>query len=317
MNLLVPLDRRPLLERRRHAALLERRGRDGERLALDGGERVARLDLELVAPQVREDAVAVALEREGDLDACGRRAASSRCRSGCPSDRRERPVSSCRLYWTCAVDDEERPRELEGVRHLVLELDLGARPCGAAADDRVAEEREAGVATPDLVLELVDTLLEVAQAHRVRRAVHRLIRRRLRVHVDAHAPEARSAPSRPRSPRPRRARRSGCRAPRPTRPKPTPWSPSASRFAPRRRASRRREEAPRSTPSSLDVACEVSPSFRARPAAALREAPADPATQAGRVYVRVRCLCNSARSLKFFAALASRQRLATGNRRPQ
>ena len=40
-HLLMPLDRRTLLERRRHAALLERRRHERERLALDGGEGVA------------------------------------------------------------------------------------------------------------------------------------------------------------------------------------------------------------------------------------------------------------------------------------
>ena len=67
-----------------------------------------------------------------------------------------------------AVDDEERAREAERARHLVLEVDLGARAGGAAAEDRVAEEREARVAAADLILQLVDALLEIAEADRVR-----------------------------------------------------------------------------------------------------------------------------------------------------
>ena len=102
-------------------------------------------------------------------------------------------------------------------------------PGGAAADDRVAEEREARVAAPDLVLELVDPLLEIAQAHGVGRAVHRLIGGGLAFMstltagggVGAGGAVAGAALAEADAQRRKRTRR-----PRPTQ---TPWSPSASR----------------------------------------------------------------------------------------
>ena len=70
---------------------------------------------------------------------------------------------------------EERARQLEGARHLVPELDLGTRAGGPAADDGVAEQRQPGVTSPDLVLQLVDTLLQVAQTDGVGRPGDRLL----------------------------------------------------------------------------------------------------------------------------------------------
>ena len=65
LHLLLPLDLRAVLERRRACRRTRTTSPVTESgLALDCGERVARLHLELVAAEVREDAVAVALERE-------------------------------------------------------------------------------------------------------------------------------------------------------------------------------------------------------------------------------------------------------------
>ena len=140
------------------------------------GERVRALDLELVAAQVREDAVAVALEVQDDLHGViARRDRAAEDRDLLLIGERAGVVRAVVLDRT--VDDEERAREAEGARHLVLEEDLGARARGAAAEDRVAEEREPRVAATDLVLQLVDARLEVAEANAVRRAVHRALLR--------------------------------------------------------------------------------------------------------------------------------------------
>src|SRR5262249_43971043 len=151
---------------------LKGRRDERERLALDGRERVRALHLELVAAEVGEDAVTVALEVGDDLDGVVAR------RHRPLEDRdllliRERAVLVLAAVRNGAVDDEERPGEPEGARHLVVEDDLRPRPGNAAREDRVGEQRQAGVASTDLILQLVDSGLEVAEAYRVRGAIHR------------------------------------------------------------------------------------------------------------------------------------------------
>ena len=71
-----------------------------------------------------------------------------------------------------AVEHEERAHQPERARHVVLELNLGARAGEPSGQDRVGQERKARVAAPNLLFELVDALLEIAQANGVGRAVH-------------------------------------------------------------------------------------------------------------------------------------------------
>jgi len=68
LHFLLPLDGGTLLERRRNATLLEGRRRQRQRLALYRRKRVARLHFELVATEVREDAIPIALEIQDDLE---------------------------------------------------------------------------------------------------------------------------------------------------------------------------------------------------------------------------------------------------------
>ena len=81
-------------------------------------------------------------------------------------------MSSDLLYCTAPSSTKRRARPAERARHVVLELDLGTRARHAARQDGVGEQREPRVAPSDLLLQLVDPLLEIAEAHRVRCAVH-------------------------------------------------------------------------------------------------------------------------------------------------
>src|SRR5204863_7605184 len=96
-----------------------------ERLAFDGGERMARPRLEVVTLQVREDAVSASLELEQDLNGvvAGRnRAAENRDLFLLGEGTRVVGL----VVLDGAVQNEERAYEAERRGHVVLKRDLGS-----------------------------------------------------------------------------------------------------------------------------------------------------------------------------------------------
>jgi hypothetical protein len=93
---------------------------------------------------------------------------------------------------------------VESVAELVLEADFGSRAADPAGQDGVGEQAQARVAAPDLLLQLVDSLLEVAQANHVRRAVDAARRSSCRGRVRETAPQSMSLPSSQRAAQQRR-----------------------------------------------------------------------------------------------------------------
>ena len=95
-----------------------------------------------------------------------------------------------------AVERVHDLHELVRVAHLVLVDDVRLRAGDHALQHRLGEQRQARLGAEDLLLELVDAVLEVAQAHAVRAGVHRC--RRLRQQawsaLAAAVPKARAPP---------------------------------------------------------------------------------------------------------------------------
>ena len=88
---------------------------------------MTRLHLEVVALQVGEDAVAVPLERQEHLHGViARRDRAAEDWDVLLVGQGAALVLVLAVVLDGAVDDEERAHEAEGVRHLVVEGDLGA-----------------------------------------------------------------------------------------------------------------------------------------------------------------------------------------------
>ena len=66
-----------------------------------------------------------------------------------------------------AVERVHDLHELVRVAHLVLVNDVGLRAGDDALQHRLGEQREARLGAEDLLLELVDAVLEIAQPHAV------------------------------------------------------------------------------------------------------------------------------------------------------
>src|SRR5689334_22060632 len=170
-DLFVEADRRALFEGCRHATLFVSDDLERQCLAFHGGERMARTRFEVVTLQVREDPVPAALKLEQYLYCV----IAGRNRS--TEDRNflllgERAAVVGLVVLDGPIQNEERAHQLEGARHVVLELNLRAGTGEPAGQDGVGQEREARVAAADLLFQLVDALLEVAQANGVGCAVH-------------------------------------------------------------------------------------------------------------------------------------------------
>src|SRR6185369_10218935 len=79
-----------------------------------------------------------------------------------------------------AVEHEQRAGQAERAAQIISKVDFRTGTTGTAREDRVAQQAQASVAAPNLLLELVDVLLEVAQADDIGRTVERRGARRRR-----------------------------------------------------------------------------------------------------------------------------------------
>src|SRR5690606_32182182 len=118
---------RPLLERGGHAALLPSYCFELDRLAIGDGKTVARLDVEVVAPEIRKDPIAMTLQFDGHLQgviARGDRPAEDGYLFLC--GQRARLVLLVVLDGP--VQDEQRLGQAEGGAHVIAEGDLRTGP---------------------------------------------------------------------------------------------------------------------------------------------------------------------------------------------